>query len=173
MKSFSYVQQQDEKDCGVACLAMILKYYKTEIPIHKLREFSGTDLEGTSAFGLKATMEKLDFDCLAIQAEKGIWQEKELPLPLIAHVVVDNSYMHYVVIYDVNGEKLLIADPAKGKRKQTIEDFSQEWTGVLLLPTPKDSYTPSKEKVAGLSSFLPVIWQQKNLVFHIVTFLFE
>lgn len=168
MKSFSYVQQQDEKDCGVACLAMILKYYKTEIPIHKLREFSGTDLEGTSAFGLKATMEKLDFDCLAIQAEKGIWQEKELPLPLIAHVVVDNSYMHYVVIYDVNGEKLLIADPAKGKRKQTIEDFSQEWTGVLLLPTPKDSYTPSKEKVAGLSSFLPVIWQQKNLVFHIV-----
>ncbi|SEU01958.1 ATP-binding cassette, subfamily C, competence factor transporting protein [Enterococcus malodoratus] len=168
MKSFSYVQQQDEKDCGVACLAMILKYYKTEIPIHKLREFSGTDLEGTSAFGLKATMEKLDFDCLAIQAEKGIWQEKELPLPLIAHVVVDNSYMHYVVIHDVNGEKLLIADPAKGKRKQTIEDFSQEWTGVLLLPTPKDSYTPSKEKVAGLSSFLPVIWQQKNLVFHIV-----
>lgn len=168
MKSFSYVQQQDEKDCGVACLAMILKYYKTEIPIHKLREFSGTDLEGTSAFGLKATMEKLDFDCLAIQAEKDIWQEKELPLPLIAHVVVDNSYMHYVVVYDVNGENLLIADPAKGKRRQTIEDFSKEWSGVLLLPTPKDSYTPSKEKVAGLSSFLPVIWQQKNLVFHIV-----
>ncbi|MGM0268114.1 cysteine peptidase family C39 domain-containing protein, partial [Enterococcus sp. AZ128] len=52
MKSFSFVQQQDEKDCGVACLAMILKYFKTEIPIHKLREFSGTDLEGTSAFGL-------------------------------------------------------------------------------------------------------------------------
>lgn len=168
MKSFSYVQQQDEKDCGVACLAMILKYFKTEIPIHKLREFSGTDLEGTSAFGLKATMEKLDFDCLAIQAEKDIWQEKELPLPLIAHVVVDNSYMHYVVVYDVNGENLLIADPAKGKKKQTIEDFSKEWTGVLLLPTPKDCYTPSKEKVAGLSSFLPVIWQQKNLVFHIV-----
>ncbi|MBE9908861.1 cysteine peptidase family C39 domain-containing protein [Enterococcus casseliflavus] len=22
--------QQDEKDCGVACMAMILKYYKTE-----------------------------------------------------------------------------------------------------------------------------------------------
>lgn len=168
MKSFPYVQQLDEKDCGVACLSMILKYYKTEIPIHKLREFSGTDLEGTSAFGLKATMEKLDFDCLAIQAEKDIWQEKELPIPLIAHVVVDNSYMHYVVIYAISGDNLFIADPAKGKRKQTIDDFSKEWTGVLLLPTPKESYKPSKEKVAGLSSFFPVIWQQKNLVFHIV-----
>lgn len=33
------------KDCGVACIAMILKHYNTEIPIHKLRELSGTDLE--------------------------------------------------------------------------------------------------------------------------------
>ena len=47
------IYQQDEKDCGVACVAMILKHYKSEIPIHKLRELSGTDLEGTSAFGLK------------------------------------------------------------------------------------------------------------------------
>ncbi|MFG5501708.1 cysteine peptidase family C39 domain-containing protein, partial [Enterococcus faecalis] len=30
-KSFTCVLQQDEKDCGVACISMILKYYKTEI----------------------------------------------------------------------------------------------------------------------------------------------
>ncbi|MDW3030835.1 cysteine peptidase family C39 domain-containing protein, partial [Enterococcus faecium] len=45
IKSFPFVQQQDEKDCGVACLSMILKYFKTDIPIHKLRDLSGTDLE--------------------------------------------------------------------------------------------------------------------------------
>lgn len=149
-------------------MAMILKYYKTEIPIHKLRELSGTDLEGTTAFGLKNTLEKLDFDCLAVQADSEVWQEKELSFPLIAHIVVDNSYTHYVVVYGVNGENLLIADPAKGKQKELIEHFSKLWTGVLLIPTPKASYEPSKEKVAGLSSFFPIIWQQKSLVFHIV-----
>lgn len=168
IKSISYIQQQDEKDCGVACMAMILKYYKTEIPIHKLRELSGTDLEGTTAFGLKSTLEKLDFDCLAIQADSSIWQEKELLFPAIAHIVVDNSYTHYVVVYGVSGENLMIADPAKGKQKESIEHFSGQWTGVLLLPTPKASYEPIKEKVAGLSSFFPIIWQQKSLVFHIV-----
>lgn len=168
IKSISYIQQQDEKDCGVACMAMILKYYKTEIPIHKLRELSGTDLEGTTAFGLKSTLEKLDFDCLAIQADSSIWQEKELSFPAIAHIVVDSSYTHYVVIYGVSGENLMIADPAKGKQKESIEHFSGQWTGVLLLPTPKASYEPIKEKVAGLSSFFPIIWQQKSLVFHIV-----
>ena len=39
------IYQQDEKDCGVACIAMILRHYKAEIPIHKLRDFSGTDLK--------------------------------------------------------------------------------------------------------------------------------
>ena len=162
------IYQQDEKDCGVACIAMILKHYKTEIPIHKLRDFSGSDLDGTSAFGLKKTFEKLNFECLAIQADNSVWKEKELPLPLIAHVLIDDSFMHYVVVYDVKGDFLYIADPAKGRHKQSIESFRKTWTGVLLLPTPKESYQPSKEKVAGLSSFLPIIWRQKSLVFHIV-----
>ncbi|MDV4614064.1 DUF1140 family protein [Enterococcus faecium] len=71
---------------------MILKYFKTDIPIHKLRDLSGTDLEGTSAFGLKKTFEKLSFDCMAIQADSEIWKERDLILPLIAHILVDNSY---------------------------------------------------------------------------------
>ena len=162
------IYQQDEKDCGVACIAMILKHYKTEIPIHKLRDFSGSDLDGTSAFGLKKTFEKLNFECLAIQADNSVWKEKKLPLPLIAHVLIDDSFMHYVVVYDVKGDFLYIADPAKGRHRQSIESFQKNWTGVLLLPTPKESYQPSKEKVAGLSSFLPIIWRQKSLVFHIV-----
>ena len=56
------ILQQDEKDCGVACLAMILKHYKTEIPLHKLRELSVTDLDGTSVFGLKKALENLNFN---------------------------------------------------------------------------------------------------------------
>lgn len=162
------ILQQDEKDCGVACIAMILKFYRTEIPIHKLRELSGTDLDGTTAFGLKKTFEKLNFNCSAIQADNDIWQEKELPLPLIAHILVENKYMHYVVIYEVRGNTLLIADPAKGKEKKLVSDFSKEWTGVLLLPIPTDDYQPRKEKVAGLSSFVPLIWNQKMIVFNII-----
>ncbi|MEX1567805.1 peptide cleavage/export ABC transporter, partial [Enterococcus sp. C42(2024)] len=168
MKKFYYISQQDEKDCGVACLAMILKHYKTEISIHKLRELSGTDLEGTSAFGLKNTLEKLNFDCLAIQADNDLWKEKELPLPLIAHVIIDNKYPHYVVVYGIKDTELLIADPGRGKLKKSVIEFNKEWTGVVLIPTPKEIYQPTKEKIAGLTSFSPIIWKQKGLVFHII-----
>ncbi|WP_420703399.1 cysteine peptidase family C39 domain-containing protein [Enterococcus faecalis] len=37
------------------------KNYKTNIPLHKLRAISETDLDGTSAFGKKKTFEKFFF----------------------------------------------------------------------------------------------------------------
>lgn len=97
---------------------MILKHYKSEIPIHKLRELSGTDLEGTSALGLK-NLEKLALILLLFKPTMRFGKEKDLPLPLIAHVLIDNKYMHYVVVYEIKGETLLIADPdpTKGKIK--------------------------------------------------------
>lgn len=119
------MQQQDEKDCGVACLSMILKYFKTDIPIHKLRDLSGTDLEGTSAFGLKKTFEKLSFDCMAIQADSEIWKERDLILPLIAHILVDNSYMHYVVIYKTKETYYGLQIPLMEKIEKRLKRFKK------------------------------------------------
>nr|P59852.1 RecName: Full=Lactococcin-G-processing and transport ATP-binding protein LagD [Lactococcus lactis subsp. lactis] len=161
MKKIIY--QQDEKDCGVACIAMILKHYGTEITIQRLRELSGTDLDGTSAFGIKKTFEKLGFDAPAFKAGDETWQEKDIPLPLIAHIISEQKYQHYVVVYKVKGDEIWIADPAKGKIRKTISEFSKEWTGVLLFPKPKAEYKPSIERVDSLSTFFPILIKQKSL----------
>jgi len=94
MKLFAHIQQQDEKGCGVACMAMILNYYKTEISIHKLRDFSGINLEGTSVFGLKKRSKSYFLIVLLSKLIMMCEKDKELPLPLIAHILIENSYMH-------------------------------------------------------------------------------
>lgn len=162
------IKQQDQKDCGVTCLAMIFKTYNMTIPIHKLRDISGTDLDGTSAFGLKKCAESFNFDVMAIQADGELWKDKEMKYPVIAHVVIDNSYQHYVVVYGIEKDKLIIADPAKGMEYKTIEEFSKEWTGVTLLISPSDNYVPIKEKSSGLSSFLPILLEQKGIIINVV-----
>ncbi|MFC3039470.1 peptide cleavage/export ABC transporter [Virgibacillus xinjiangensis] len=167
MVSMICIRQQDERDCGIACLATVLKTYKTEIPLSRLRELSGTDSNGTSAFGLKKCMEELGFDCTAIKADSSVWKEKDLHFPLIAHVMVNKSYFHYVVIHKVKKDKLIIADPGEGIVKKPIEDFEKEWTGVLLLMIPTEEYAPQKEKVAGITSFLPTIFRKKAMIFNI------
>ena len=50
---FTCIRQQDQMDCGVTCIQMILKHYGSSLPIYKLRELSGTDAGGVSALGIK------------------------------------------------------------------------------------------------------------------------
>ena len=38
----------------------------------------------------------------------------KLPLPAIAHVIIDNSLLHYVVITKVKGDIVVVSDPANG-----------------------------------------------------------
>lgn len=41
----------------------------------------------------------------------------KLPLPAIAHVIIDDSLLHYVVITKVKGDTVVVFDPAKGIAK--------------------------------------------------------
>ena len=160
-KNFKFVKQQDEKDCGIACIQMVLHQYGSHYPIHKLREMSGTDLDGTSAYGLKACLEKLHFDCYAIKADQRVWDDEQLQFPVIAHVVKKSYHLHFVVIYGIEGDQLLIADPAKDCYKMTREEFAKEWTGVLLIPVPNAQFQMINERVEGLKAFIPIIFDNK------------
>lgn len=57
-----YTSQLDEMDCGVACLAMILKQYGSRVSLAYLRNLAKTDLEGTTALGLVRAAQALNFD---------------------------------------------------------------------------------------------------------------
>ncbi|MFC6289618.1 cysteine peptidase family C39 domain-containing protein [Levilactobacillus angrenensis] len=48
---FHYIPQVDESDCGVAALSMVLRKYKTDYSIAKLRNLIKTNLDGTTVLG--------------------------------------------------------------------------------------------------------------------------
>ncbi|MFD2387692.1 cysteine peptidase family C39 domain-containing protein [Enterococcus rivorum] len=123
MKKIKLVKQHDEKDCGVACLSMILNTYDTRLPISKLRLMSGTNNKGTSAFGLVQALETLKFETEVFQTDDSIWKEENLPFPFIAHVIIDGAFLHYVVVYGMKKGRLLLADPARGKLERTPKNL--------------------------------------------------
>lgn len=168
MTKFKLIKQHDEKDCGIACIAMVLGNYNSSIPMSKLRLMSGTNNQGTSAFGLVTALESLNFKCKVFQTNHSIWNEEELTFPLIAHVKLDNSYLHYVVVYGKKEGDLLIADPARGKLKMTIEDFCKDWTGILMVAQPNDKYTPTNIPSNGLLSFIPLLTNHKKMIFGVI-----
>ncbi|MBS1495956.1 MAG: hypothetical protein JSU03_11105 [Bacteroidetes bacterium] len=51
MKSFPFLLQRNQMDCGPTCLYMVSKYYGRNFGIEKLRELSEIDKESVSLLG--------------------------------------------------------------------------------------------------------------------------
>ena len=113
LKKYHCIKQKELKDCGPACLATIFKQYKLKVPIYKIRELAQTDKQGTSAKALIEVANKLGFSTKGFKANNINDIYRDVPLPAIAHVIINNSYHHYVVIHKITNRYILIADPAR------------------------------------------------------------
>jgi ATP-binding cassette subfamily B protein len=126
------VKQHDISDCGAACLASVSAYYDLELPISRIRQYAFTDKKGTNVLEMIEAAKKLGFEAKGVKAP--IECLKEIPKPAIAHIIVKEQLQHFVVIYKVMKNYILIMDPDDGKlHKKTYEEFQKKWTGVLVL----------------------------------------
>ena len=160
------IKQYDITDCGAACLATIAKQYGLSISIAKIREVAGTDRHGTNAYGMVKAAEQLGFTAKAVKGGKEAFFS-EFPLPAIAHVVVDGTLLHYVVIHKITKKQVVIADPARGIVKKSPEEFFKEWTGVLILLVPAQTFQKGKETKNIFERFWGLLLPQKRLVLDI------
>lgn len=152
MKYAAYVAQVDESDCGVACLAMILKHYGSNYPIAKLRDLARTNQEGTNALALVKVAQKLGLATQAVQADLAILDDPDINFPWIAHVIKDGGLLHYYVIFGTDEESVYVADPDPkvGAHQMLRADFAHEWSGVALLFEPGEDYQPQQVAMTTL-----------------------
>ena len=133
MKEYPFIKQDGIKDCASACVQMILKYYGGYTSMTKLNEMMRTSHKGTDAYHLVLALQELGF-----KAEGRKFKNFYFPLPVIAHVIINDSYKHYVVIYEVDfrRRRLLIGDPSFGLRRLSFDEFKKMWTGVIITIKP-------------------------------------
>jgi len=122
MGKYPIVRQLDSMDCGAACLAMVCAHFGLEHSLANLRDITFVDLEGVSLLNIKNAAEKIGLETLPVKANYAKLQH-EVPLPAIAHW----DQNHFVVVYDVQDNEVVIGDPAMGERKISRADFSSCW----------------------------------------------
>ncbi|MEH6890186.1 peptidase domain-containing ABC transporter [Bacillus sp. JJ864] len=160
---FRVFKQHDLKDCGPACLAMISHYYGFTTSISKIRCIAGTDLQGTNIKGLMEAGERLGFEVKGVKVTN-LEDLKSVLLPAIAHVIVGEGFLHYVVIYKIKNNKIYVADPDKGFVTYSIDEFCQMWTGILVLMSPGKQFQKGKEFQGVFFRFLSLLKEQTNLL---------
>lgn len=78
-------------------------------------------------------------------------------MPIIAHIISEQGFPHFVVIYKISKDTIHIADPGKGKIVEKTSTFFEKWTGYIVTFSVTNSFRKEKYKksnVAFLLSFL-------------------
>ena len=132
--SYCCVRQQDEEDCGAACIATVCQHHGRTLAIGRIRACIGTQASGTTLLGLKRGAEELGFHARAARADASLLDQLDtLPLPVICHW----NGNHWVVLHGQRRGRFVVADPAVGLMELDRETVLHHWqNGVLLLLEP-------------------------------------
>ena len=155
------VRQRDLKDCGVCSLASIIEHYGGYVSLEKLRLDTKASNDGTTALNIIEASKKYGFDAVGIKVAN--LKDEKIKLPAIAHMQLKNGVNHYVVIYKITNNKVILMDPARGKVVKNKDDFYEEWSHVLLLFSPKRKIAIFKTPNSLFNIFKNIVWQEKKL----------
>lgn len=163
-------RQQDQTDCGIACIYSIVKHFGGNEPLEKLRELSGTNISGTTMLGLFQCAEQIGLKATGYVAD--LDDLKGITDPVILNVLIDKRLQHYVLLYPKsetanNIANFIIGDPATGKLKNISRDELNElWQSKgLLTLVPTEKFLPStKQNILKWNWFLKIIKPDKSIL---------
>jgi subfamily B ATP-binding cassette protein HlyB/CyaB len=163
---YPLILQQSSSDCGAACLTSIGQYWGKRFSINHVRQLAGVERSGASLKRLAKAAENLGFHARPVRGSLSRIAEQKNPW--IAHW----QGLHYVVVYKVKGknkgQKILVADPAEGKRWFSRQEFLESWTGYALLLDPTKQLKEIKTEQRSLASFASVLWPFRSLGLQII-----
>ena len=144
--------QYEALECGAASLATILDYFGRYEELGDLRAACGVNRDGSSAgqilkaartFGMTAKGFRMD--------ARKLKQDGKYPC------IVFWGFNHFLVVEGFQGETVYLSDPAQGRYKVDFEEFSTNYTGIVLQIEPNELFKPdlSKRKGPILFTLLP------------------
>lgn len=164
MKKDLIVIQDGAKDCGASCLLSIIRYYGGNISKEKLIDMTKTTKDGTTFFGISSAAESLGLTTKSYKVDD-IDKIKKIIPPILCQIN-NNGYNHFIVIYKIYNNRLLIMDPSKGKEVIDLFDFNNIWTGYIMLFEKNLPLINNKEnKIFGKIIKEVIIKNKGNILF--------
>ncbi|RZT31867.1 C39 family peptidase [Cupriavidus agavae] len=131
------IRQQYDFSCGSAAVATLLTY-QYNMPTSEQTVFANMYVngdqakiraEGFSLLDMKRFLASRGFEADGYELPLSKLQEAKVPAIVL---IVENGYHHFVVVKGINGNRVLIGDPARGTRALEREYFEKIWDSGLL-----------------------------------------
>ena len=140
------IMQMEALECGAASLAMILAYYGKWIPLEQVRLDCGVSRDGSNMKNVYLAAQNYGLEVHGYRMEmEGIRTSATFPC------IIHWGFNHFVVLDGFRGNKAVINDPARGTVQVPMEQFDEEFTGLVLTFAPTPSFVPSGKRKSTLS----------------------
>ncbi|HJV69942.1 peptidase domain-containing ABC transporter [Ideonella sp.] len=147
------VLQAEAAECGLACLAMVAGHHGHDIDLATLRARHPLSSRGATLADLMNVAGRLHLGARPLRLEPE--QLGELPLPCVLHW----GFNHFVVLTHSRGGRVVLHDPACGRREMALHELGEHFTGIALELAPAPDFQPRRDRqrlpVAALVGRLP------------------
>lgn len=133
MKRSNVFIQSELSSCGACCIESILSFYGGYVPHETVIEDSMTTKSGTSAFNIVKALVKYGFNAYGVFVNLENIDSNHLPI--IVHTN-NSGYNHFIVIYEIKKDSIIVMDPRVGKYKYSKDDFKRLFTGYAIIAYP-------------------------------------
>lgn len=143
-------------ECGLACMTMIARHYGHDVDLNGLRQRFSFSISGANLRSLIELADQLGFASRPLKVE--LDDLNKIQLPTVLHWNLN----HFVVLTQVRQDRVVIHDPALGRREMSLEEASGHFTGVVLELRPADDFKPviarQRMRLANLWSKMTGFW---------------
>jgi ATP-binding cassette subfamily B protein RaxB len=134
------ILQTEMAECGLACLGMIAGRYGRRVDLPALRHVQSMSSRGTTLRDLMRMASSLRLATRALRAEPA--HLRKLQLPCILHW----DHNHFVVLIRAHRRRMVIHDPAVGRRFVPVQEVAKRFTGVVVEAWPTEGFERKTER---------------------------
>ena len=162
IRRIAHIAQIDEMDCGAASLGIICRHFGRKVSLTRIRQLCHTATDGTSLKAICSAATELGLAARALKVS--LRNLSLMPLPAIVHWEGN----HWMVLFDVDGSHVRVADPATTIRRLPRAEFEAKWSGYAALFDYTTAFEHAPESRPAFAWVLPFLGKFRAVLLQVV-----
>ena len=155
--------QYEAAECGAASLGTILGYFGRIVDLSELRSACGVNRDGSNAKQLLVAARRYGLKTRAYRCSG-----EQLRSEGLFPCVIFWGFNHFLVVEGFEGEHVFLSDPGQGRVRVLMEEFLDNFTGVVLEFEPGPEFSTGGEERSPLWSLFGTLRPYRVALFQLL-----